>query len=240
MDEKYADWSVAAAMEDIATKWVAQAMNVGPLPTDPPDSTATPASTATSSGEFFDASGCIMLQSMNNQGFKAGVLLTKKNRIVECQWEITYINEDGSVGMAEVLKDGARAAAITVVQPEKMSDYSIVDTRMRFSLSKMVRPTLKFDSDVEVGYGFQEPFLKSVATTALMMVFTGSNRDKNLEVQLTPSVRVRTTADLSDEALVPFGAIGKSTSEDADGVVISLSQRDVRIASLQVTKKGRS
>ena len=110
---------------------------------------------------------------------------------------------------------------------------------MRFSLSKMVRPTLKFDSDVEVGYGFQEPFLKSVATTALMMVFTSSNRDKNLEVQLTPSVRVRTTADLSDEALVPFGAIGKSTSEDADGVVISLSQRDVRIASFQVTKPGK-
>ena len=96
----------------------------------------------------------------------------------------------------------------------------------------MVRPTLKFkNDDVETGHSFQEPYLRAVATTALMMVFTGSNRDKKLETQLTPNVRVRTLADLSDEALVPFGVI-----EDGDGVaVISLHQCGEHIASFQVT-----
>ena len=138
--------------------------------------------------------------------------------------------------MASVLKDGALADAITVVQPEHMSSYSIAESLRGFSLSEMVRPTLKFkNDDVEAGHSFQEPYLKAVATTALMMVFTGSNRDKKLETQLTPSVRVRTLADLSDEAFVPFGVIGKSISEDSD-LAISLHQCGVHIASFQVGK----
>ena len=227
----------ADALEAIANAWVAAAVTGGP--TTIPDNTATPASTATSAdhgADLFDASGCIMQQSMQNQGIKAGILLTNKKATEECQWEVKYVNDDGSVGMASVLKDGALADAITVVQPKDMSSYSIVDRAVRFSLSKMVRPTLKFkNDDVEAGHSFQEPYLKAVATTALMMVFTGSNRDKKLETQLTPSVRVRTLADLSDEAFVPFGVIGKSTSEDSD-LAISLHQCGVHIASFLVGK----
>ena len=83
------------------------------------------------------------MQSLENQGLTIGSLLCLRAGRKDLQHELTHVNDDGGFGMAKLLPDGARGSDITIVAPNDVTLYTVLDAKMRVKLAeKMPRPSV--------------------------------------------------------------------------------------------------
>lgn len=180
---------------------------------------------------IFDPSANVAQQSFANQGVRVGCLMCKKGNN-ESQFEVAYINDDGSVSMIPIDTHGKRKEESVIVQLSGICAYSIIGVQMKLSIASP-------DRLPSMGDKLPEAYLKGACAMALHSAYWRANVG-GATIQLTPCVRVRTNEAMAvDEfKLVPWGVVGKACDADKDGVPVvhALNPKGERMASFEIVR----
>jgi hypothetical protein len=150
----------------------------------------------------------------------------------ESQFEVAYINDDGSVSMIPIDTHGNRKEEAVIVQLSGIGAYTILGVQLKLS-------TASPDRLPSMGDTPPEAYLKGACAMALHSAYWGTNVG-GATIQLTPCMRVRTNEVMAvDECkLVPWGGVGKACDADKDGVPVmhALNHKGERMASFEIVR----
>ncbi len=196
-----------------------------------PTSTSPHTQDGDADADIFDPSANVAQQSFANQGVRVGCLMCKKGNS-ESQFEVAYINDDGSVSMIPIDIHGKRREDSVIVQLSGICAYSIIRVQMKLSIASPNRlPSM--------GDKLPEAYLKGACAMALHSAYWRANVG-GATIQLTPCVRVRTNEAMAvDECkLVPWGVVGKACDADKEGVLVvhALNPKGERMASFEIVR----
>lgn len=159
----------------------------GGAPADAPQTVeAEPAST---DDYMFDPSSNVAQQTLTNLGWKVGCIIALKKEMdpkqprANEQFEIAYINDDGSVGANKLDKDGNRSQKVTVIEQADLAKlWKVVDASSRLSCDP------KYPMKVDTFDGLYE----SIATIGINAAFFNNKKgnENGLYVQATPTSRL--------------------------------------------------
>ena len=102
-------------------------------------STSAEPASSTAGNYVFDPTHDVAQQTLANLGWKVGNLVSpKKLKEPSCagvQYEVGYVNDDGSIGLHPILADGTTdKKEITVIKSESIREYRQVDKSSRLSI----------------------------------------------------------------------------------------------------------
>ena len=129
--EKAADMSLQTIVDNFIR-------NVS-TPTDEGKSKSVEPASSTDGNYVFDPSRDVAQQTLSNLGWKIGNIVSPRKVREPCgavvQYEIGYINDDGSIGLHPILESGeTQNGAITIIKAENIKEYKQVDKALRLSI----------------------------------------------------------------------------------------------------------
>ena len=166
--------------------------------------------------DMFDPTANVLVQSMSNMGMSVGSLVAPKGSdpkspAADIQYEIAYINEDGSIALQSILKDGTldKYRVEMVDQATMAASYKPVDQSSRLSLLPAIAPVSVTDSVV---------LYTSAALLGIHSLFSQfpAIPEQAIYIQQTPSQKVivnQGTLRKGDVSFLPW-AVGLKARKD--------------------------
>jgi hypothetical protein len=168
------------------------------------------ASTAASSSVANDEGGNVFdttahdahIKALGKIGIAKGQILEYKNKdspknVLESQFEVMYLNEDGSFGVRRISRDSTLTDDVVPVKLESLNSYSILKQEHRITMSSINQPTL-LNTDI----------IATIADSALYKAYNDHRVDINADVyvQTSPKIRLmaRRSLDVGSLTLVPW------------------------------------
>ena len=138
-------------------------------------------------------------------GFRKGALLTHKQTKeqtdaskngLDVQYELVYINDDGSIGMKQIRRNGALMDEVTIVKLEGIMNFSVIRPEQRLNISTLGQPPA-------VGFDFYVAIADIALGAAHAKHFTDP---KDVYVTLVPKARLMALRPLKAKelTLVPW------------------------------------
>ena len=187
--------------------------------------TASADATGDGGGYLFDTTSDVAQQSLRNIGFNVGTIVANKTPSeptkpkADVQFEIAYINDDGSVGLRSVTKRGVTAESVVVVGVADLTQaYKVVDEKHRLSI---------VDEYPNNGTGLDVGLYESLSVIGINVAFKRRNKVPSNAVYLqgTPSQKLIVSAEkievggLAFVAWAPGVKAVKETTAHADNDV---------------------
>ena len=166
-------------------------------------------------------------QILAKKGIKVGALMTRGQRTnpfeLEAQYEVAYINADGSIGVRRVKIDGRLDDAIHVVKMGDIPEYALTKKDLRFKLSPLAPMSDSIINDTAC---------RMVAEAALYKCYK-QHKDlyDDTVCQSAPRPRLLACRDFNiDElVLVPFSlGLGADDGKDAPHWIVVKCEPPVR------------
>lgn len=206
---------------------------------------AEPSSSQNVDATIFDPSKCVGQQSLQNSGWREGAIMTLKKKDAkeqpkaDSQFELTYINEDGSAGLCPIDADGnTKRDEIIVVQAiDIVNDYKKLDPKDRLS---------KLDVTLPVPFNMTEGLFNALAVIGVNEAFANNSLcpSGSIYIQKTPTQKV-IVASLECDGLqaVPWSPTMKNCTTKSDGfkkllTVSVLGMDDTTLAEFSIDMPG--
>lgn len=186
---------------------------------------------------LFDASNNVEAQTMANLGFNVGGLL--KQKVGNKQYEIGYMNEDGSVGLYKIMYDGSVAQgkdALVIATMADMEKYVTISDKQKYAVLAEY-PTSRPSS-------LDSSFFQSIATVAVQTAYyENMPKATDLYIQTAPTKGVFVKADslnVGSLTLVPWtSAVTKTADEKFKGPTVTVKVSETEVYKFEITRSGK-
>ena len=137
-----------------------------------------------------------VVQALKSIGVETGALLWDKKdmqkQLLEKQYMVAYINDDGSVGIQRVTRDGTHDKEVVPVMMDDLNKYTVIKKEQKIKISKFSQPAV-----------ITNELLAMIADSALHAAYAKhkANLEDDVCIQTVPKCRLMARRDLAPDSL---------------------------------------